>query len=97
MYGARAASDGTTTIGETVKKEFTKSSYIYIVGGALMVILGLLPGFPWYVLIPMGAALIYLGMRLRKTEVNKAKAKELYETAAKKGSKEAKYRLLYLK
>ena len=74
---ARAASDGTTTIGETVKKEFTKSSYIYIVGGALMAILGLLPGFPWYVLIPMGAALIYLGMRLRKTEVNKAKAKEM--------------------
>jgi TPR repeat protein len=28
---------------------------------------------------------------------DKAKAKELYETAAKKGSKEAKYRLLYLK
>ena len=41
---ARAASDGNTTIGETVKKEFTKSSYIYIVGGALMGILGFLPG-----------------------------------------------------
>lgn len=73
---ARAASDGSTTIGETVKKEFTKSSYIYIVGGALMMILGILPGFPWYVLIPMGVALIYLGYRLRKVESSKALAKE---------------------
>ena len=73
---ARAASDGNTTIGENVKKEFTKSSYIYIVGGALMGILGFLPGFPWYVLVPMGLALIYLGMRLRKSEKTKVSAKD---------------------
>ena len=73
---ARAASDGTTTIGETIKKEFTKSSYIYLVGGALMAILGILPGFPWYVLIPMGAALIYLGYRLQKIEKNKIATKD---------------------
>jgi len=72
---ARAASDGNTTIGETVKKEFTKSSYIYIVGGALMGILGFLPGFPWYVLIPMGIALIYMGLRLNRIEKNKQDAK----------------------
>ena len=71
---ARAASDGTTTIGETVKKEFTKSSYIYIVGGVAMGILGILPGFPWYVLVPMGAALVYLGIRLHKVEVIKQTA-----------------------
>ena len=80
---ARAASDGNTTIGENVKKEFTKSSYIYIVGGALMVILGILPGFPWYVLIPMGLALIYLGIRLNKTEKTKAFAKETAENQKK--------------
>lgn len=80
---ARAASDGNTTIGENVKKEFTKSSYIYIVGGALMGILGFLPGFPWYVLVPMGLALIYLGIRLRKSEKTKVSAKEAAENQRK--------------
>ena len=80
---ARAASDGNTTIGENVKKEFTKSSYIYIVGGALMGILGFLPGFPWYVLVPMGLALIYLGLRLRKSEKTKVSAKEAAENQRK--------------
>jgi len=83
---ARAASDGNTTIGENVKKEFTKSSYIYIVGGVLMGILGILPGFPWYVLIPMGLALVYLGVRLNKLETKKQIAKENAENQKKAAS-----------
>lgn len=83
---ARAASDGKTTIGETVKKEFTKSSYIYIVGGVAMGILGILPGFPWYVLVPMGAALVYLGIRLHKVEVIKQTTSIAAEKQKKAGS-----------
>lgn len=83
---ARAASDGKTTIGETVKKEFTKSSYIYIVGGVAMGILGILPGFPWYVLVPMGAALVYMGIRLHKVEVIKQTTSIAAEKQKKAGS-----------
>lgn len=70
----RSASDGTTTIGANVKKEFTQSAWIYIIAGGALALLGLLPGFPWYVLIPMGGILFYLGMRLMKIENKKASA-----------------------
>jgi flagellar biosynthesis protein FlhA len=42
------------------------------VGGATLIVIGLLPGFPWYVLIPMGALLVYLGRRLQKIEKTKS-------------------------
>ena len=48
-----------------------------------MGILGFLPGFPWYVLVPMGLALIYLGIRLRKSEKTKVSAKEAAENQRK--------------
>ncbi|MBR3812356.1 MAG: FHIPEP family type III secretion protein, partial [Spirochaetaceae bacterium] len=62
----RSASDG--SMGDDIKKQFAQNAWIYFVGGATMIVIGLLPGFPWYVLIPLGAALIYLGVRLRKIE-----------------------------
>ena len=80
----RSASDGTTTIGANVKKEFTQSAWIYIIAGGALALLGLLPGFPWYVLIPMGGILFYLGMRLMKIENKKASA--IVEESEKKKS-----------
>ena len=80
----RSVSDGTTTIGANVKKEFTQSAWIYIIAGGSLALLGLLPGFPWYVLIPMGGILFYLGMRLMKIEKKKASA--IVEESEKKKS-----------
>lgn len=60
----RAASDGSNTLGQDVKKEFTQSATIYYVAGGTMAAMGILPGFPWYFLIPIGGALLFLGYRL---------------------------------
>ncbi len=71
----RSASDGKTTLGENFKREFTQNAWIYYIAGFTMAVIGILPGFPWYVLIPMGGSLIYLGWRF--TSLEKAAAQRL--------------------
>jgi flagellar biosynthesis protein FlhA len=71
----RANSEG--TFGHDVTTQFTQNAKIYIVGATVLMILALLPGFPWYVLIPMAAMLAFIGVRLARKQVadaDKAKA-----------------------
>ena len=82
----RSASDG--NMGEDIKKQFSQNAWVFYVGGATLAIIGLLPGFPWYVLIPMGSALVYLGARLRKIEKkNFAAQLEKEKSKVKPGAK----------
>lgn len=60
----RSVSDGKTTLGQDVTKQFSQSAIIYYVAGGTMAVMGLLPGFPWYFLVPIGGALLFLGYRL---------------------------------
>ena len=83
----RSASE--ETLGEDITKQFTQSSWIFIVAGVTMAIIGVLPGFPWYVLVPMGAALFYLGWRLRASEAKSFAARIEKEKAKAKGAKPA--------
>ncbi len=76
----RAISDG--TFGEDVSKQFAAQGQIYWVGAGFLFVLGILPGFPWYVLFPMAALLFYIGWRLRKRE-QKVKSFEAMEAEAK--------------
>lgn len=62
----RSASD--QTLGIDVRRQFSQSAWIYYVAGGTMVVIGILPGFPWYVLIPLGAALCFLGYRLQSMQ-----------------------------
>lgn len=64
----RSASDGKTTLGASFKKEFSQNAWMYYVAGVTMAIIGILPGFPWYVLIPIGGGLGYVGWRLSSIE-----------------------------
>jgi flagellar biosynthesis protein FlhA len=71
----RANSEG--TFGHDVTVQFSQNSRVYLVGAAVLLIMSLLPGFPWYVLIPMAALLAYVGIRLARKQVaeaDKAKA-----------------------
>ena len=61
----RSASDGKSSMGEDLKNQFSQNAWIYYVSGVTMGLIGFLPGFPWYVLIPMGAALFYIGRKLK--------------------------------
>ncbi|MBP5793220.1 MAG: flagellar biosynthesis protein FlhA [Spirochaetaceae bacterium] len=84
----RSASDG--NMGDDIKKQFSQNAWVYFVGGITLAVIGVLPGFPWYVLIPMGAALVYLGIRLRKIEKKNfaaqlAKEKAKIKPGAKSG------------
>jgi flagellar biosynthesis protein FlhA len=70
----RANSEG--TFGYDVTVQFSQNARVYIIGAAVLLILAILPGFPWYVLIPMAALLAYIGLRLARKQVadaNKAK------------------------
>jgi len=62
----RSVSDG--TFGSDIMTQFSRNSRVYLVGAATLLVIGFLPGFPWYVLIPMAGGLFYVGWRLRKTE-----------------------------
>jgi flagellar biosynthesis protein FlhA len=72
----RANSQG--TFGREVTAQFTQNARIYWVGAGVLAALALLPGFPWYVLVPMAAAMGFLAWRLSKSqllEADKARAK----------------------
>ena len=62
----RAISDG--TFGSDVSSQFSQQARIYWVAGVFMLILAILPGFPWYILLPMSALTFYLAFRLSRKE-----------------------------
>lgn len=63
----RANSQG--TFGSEVTQQFVQNSRIYWIGAAVMAALALLPGFPWYVLLPIAFAMAYLAWNLSKKAV----------------------------
>lgn len=86
----RSVSDGESTLGNDIKEQFTQSSWIYFVGGGVMAVMGILPGFPWYVLFPLAAALAFIGFRLRRFQ-SAAPAKKTgsaQDTAASQGGQQ---------
>jgi flagellar biosynthesis protein FlhA len=64
----RAAATG--SLGQQVEEQFSRDERIYWVGAVVLLGFALLPGFPWYVLIPMallvGFYAFYLGRRKRR-------------------------------
>ncbi|MBQ0051579.1 MAG: FHIPEP family type III secretion protein [Treponema sp.] len=55
-------------IGDQLKKQFTVSGYVYIITGATLALMSLIPSFPWYLLVPFGGLFIFYGYRLVKKE-----------------------------
>ncbi len=79
----RANSEG--TFGADVAKQFSQNARIYIVAAIVLALLAVLPGFPWYVLLPMAAMLGFVGMRLARRHAGEAeKAKAAASGAARK-------------
>ena len=64
----RSVSDG--TFGSDIKNQFSKNAWVYFVGAGTMLVIALLPGFPWYVCIPISGGLGYIGLRLRRAEAS---------------------------
>lgn len=62
----RSVSDG--SFGGDVQNQFSRNAWVYFVSAGTMFVIAFLPGFPWYVLIPISAGLFYIGYRLHRTE-----------------------------
>ena len=60
----RSISDG--SFGDDVQQQFSGQTRIYYVAAAFLAVLGLLPGFPWYLMFPISALLGFLGYRLTR-------------------------------
>lgn len=63
----RAVSDG--SFGEDITKQFTRQSRIYWIAAAFLLGIAFLPGFPWYVLLPLSAMSGFLAYRLGRNQV----------------------------
>jgi flagellar biosynthesis protein FlhA len=79
----RAASSG-APLDEQVTTQFTRNNRIYWIAAAVLFVLALLPGFPWYVLIPMSALLAFFAWTLGRKA---AKAPSFAENEAKAKAK----------
>ena len=60
----RSISDG--SFGSDVAIQFTREARVYYITAVFLVLLALLPGFPWYVLVPMAAVMTFAGTRLSR-------------------------------
>ncbi len=75
----RAISDG--TFGEDVTDQFTRQARIYFIAAVFLAGLAFLPGFPWYVLLPLSGLTFFAGFRLRRRDVRVAEAEERADVA----------------
>ena len=63
----RAASD--RSFGNEVTGQFAAQSRPYIIAAGLLLVMSVLPGFPWYVLIPLAGLIGFLGVSLHRRKV----------------------------
>ena len=69
----RSISDG--SFGSDISDQFTREARVYFITAVFLVLLAVLPGFPWYVLLPMAAVMGFTGTRLNRKK-NAAEAAE---------------------
>lgn len=75
----RAISDG--TFGEDIGDQFTRQSRIYWIATFFLLVLAFLPGFPWYVLLPMAGLTAFTALRLQRRD-QRAAAQEAEKASA---------------
>lgn len=82
----RSISDG--TFGSDVSGQFSRDSRIYWIASVVLLVFAVLPGFPWYVLIPLSFLMGYLAYRLGRRDMKAAESAKLKEAQAKKAKEE---------
>ncbi|MDR1106517.1 MAG: flagellar biosynthesis protein FlhA [Treponema sp.] len=86
----RAAATG--DLGQQVSDQFTRVSKIYLISALVLAVLAFLPGFPWYVLIPMALLLGFYGFllaRKKRRELGLSGAMAKAESREKRAREEA--------
>ena len=83
----RSISDG--TFGDDVAREFTQDARIYWIGAAVLLLFAFLPGFPWYVLIPLSLLLGFYAFSLGRSKKRSFQAAMSKSVEAAKPKEEA--------
>jgi flagellar biosynthesis protein FlhA len=65
----RSVSNG--TFGEDVGTQFSRDERVFWIGAGVLALFSVLPGFPWYVLIPMAGLLAFTAFRIRRDRQRK--------------------------
>ena len=63
----RSISDG--TFATDIKDQFSQESRIYWIAAVFLLILSFLPGFPWYVLVPMSIVTGFTGFSISRKKI----------------------------
>jgi len=72
-------------LSNEIKKNFSISGKVYIIAGLAIILMGFIPGMPWYLLMPLGGLTVLCGYRMLKNEEISFKNK-LEEEVKKKSS-----------
>lgn len=81
----RSISDG--SFGSDISDQFSQESRVYWISSVFLFILAFLPGFPWYVLVPMAFLTGFAGYRLsRKKMIQEAQKAEKSDEKQKEAS-----------
>jgi flagellar biosynthesis protein FlhA len=79
----RAAAPG--DLGEQVAVQFSRDAKVYWVAAAVLILFALLPGFPWYVLIPMAALVGFYAFHIGRVKRRKASFDQMMSKSQEKG------------
>ncbi|MDR2746605.1 MAG: flagellar biosynthesis protein FlhA [Treponema sp.] len=79
----RAAAPG--NLGEQVAVQFSRDAKVYWVAAAVLVLIALLPGFPWYVLIPMAVLVGFYAFYIGRVKRRKADFDQMMSKTQEKG------------
>jgi flagellar biosynthesis protein FlhA len=82
----RSISDG--TFGSDVTNQFSRDARIYWIGAFVLAALSLMPGFPWYVLIPLALVLGFTAYRLGQGKLKQQETEKSKAAASKKPADE---------
>jgi flagellar biosynthesis protein FlhA len=81
----RAAASG--DLSQQLEEQFSRDERVYWVGAVLLFFFALLPGFPWYVLIPMALIVGFYAFYLRRRKRRKADFDTMMAKTADKDKK----------
>jgi flagellar biosynthesis protein FlhA len=79
----RAISD--SSFGKDITKQFSSQARPYVIAAVFLGVLSFLPGFPWYILIPLAAMIGALGYSLTRKQIaeeEKSKSREVAKDKA---------------
>ena len=77
----RAISDA--SFGLDLTRQFSRQSRPYLIAGGVLAIMAFLPGFPWYIMLPLGGILVALGLSLRRRRASEEEKEKALEVEAR--------------